>query len=109
MLQIAWLGVLLIAGCTSVGVTTLKNPPDQALNSDCRLEFFFSDENLKEGYDSLCEIESRVSHFPWNPGRRTMALINALPLACECGGNVVIIGPWSRSAIQNSLPLRVVK
>lgn len=84
--------VALLAGCSTVGVTSLKSAPSKP--AGCPLQVFMSTDDLKadgRAYEALCMIDVKTG--AGLPSERTMAAaINlARPKACECGADALVL------------------
>jgi hypothetical protein len=89
-LLLALLCVLLLSGCTTVGVTRMKAniaPKHQ----DCQLDIYSSQNEIEKPYEVVCLVQAQTGtslfHDTTGPG----AVRYARPYACQCGADAMLI------------------
>ncbi len=83
------LGLALVAGCSSVGITRVKAAPARSAN--CNLEVFTSEQEVKRPFEVLCLIDSRTGTTAFHDKTAAAAIEHAKPQACGCGADAILI------------------
>lgn len=85
----AALFVVGLLACTTVGVTRVRSAP--ARESNCVLDVFTSEQEIKRPFEVLCLIDSQTGGTIFHDRTAAAAVEHARPHACRCGADAILI------------------
>ncbi|KAA6439340.1 hypothetical protein FEM33_13830 [Dyadobacter flavalbus] len=78
-----------LTSCASVRVKEVKHVEAKA--SDCRLPVFRNASEISGAYDVLCDLESITGSSLYVRRSAEAAIKKAMPAACRCGADAVLV------------------
>lgn len=89
-----WLAVFVIgaawSGCTTVGVTPLKNDLS-AKPENCDLQIYSSEREIERPFEVICLIDARTGTSVFHDTTGAGAVNSAKRHACRCGADGILV------------------
>jgi hypothetical protein len=89
-----WMIALVIwaacSGCTTVGVTPLKNDL-RPKSENCELQVFSSEKEIESPFEVVCLIDARTGTSVFHDTTGAGAVSSAKSQACKCGADAILI------------------
>jgi hypothetical protein len=81
--------VLLLAGCTTVGVTPVNSSAAKPAN--CHLDVYASETEISRDFQTACLIDSRTGSTLFHRRDAAAAIDHARKEACGCGADAILV------------------
>ncbi len=80
---------LLLAGCTTVGVTPVNSTAAKPAN--CQLDVYASETEINRPFQTACLIDSRTGTTLFHRRDAAAAIDHARKEACGCGADAILV------------------